>query len=106
MASAAAEQFNQLCKPPPFKPLPSLSMETSQRNRCSQSPIALLRSFRNEMLAPVRWRESIHHMIRDGAQTFVEIGNGEVLSGLVKRIDNAVTRVVVQSAETLEAFAE
>jgi [acyl-carrier-protein] S-malonyltransferase len=44
----------------------------------------------NQLTHRVRWTESIHYMISEGISTFIEIGNGVVLSGLVKRIDRAV----------------
>ncbi len=37
------------------------------------------------LLAPVRWRETILALQADGAEDFVELGPGEVLSGLVRR---------------------
>ena len=43
-----------------------------------------------QLINPVRWEESIMNMITDGATTFVEIGPGKVLQGLVKRINNDV----------------
>jgi [acyl-carrier-protein] S-malonyltransferase len=39
-----------------------------------------------QLTSPVRWEESIRAMIRDGADTFYEVGPGRVLQGLVKRI--------------------
>ena len=46
-----------------------------------------------QLTNPVRWEESIRNMASDGATTFVEIGPGKVLQGLVKRIrSDAVTR--------------
>lgn len=39
-----------------------------------------------QLTSPVRWEESIIHMVRDGAEKFIEIGPGKVLQGLVKRI--------------------
>ncbi|HXF99807.1 MAG TPA: ACP S-malonyltransferase, partial [Bacteroidota bacterium] len=39
-----------------------------------------------QLTSPVRWEESIVHMVRDGADRFIEIGPGKVLQGLVKRI--------------------
>jgi len=39
---------------------------------------------------PVRWRESINNMINLGVDSFIEMGPGKVLSGLVKRIDRNV----------------
>lgn len=45
-----------------------------------------------QLTYPVRWEESVIHMVRDGAQKFVEVGPGKVLQGLVKRIaSNATT---------------
>ena len=43
---------------------------------------ALLR----QVASPVRWQETIERMIGDGIETFVEIGAGKVLAGLVRRI--------------------
>ena len=39
---------------------------------------------------PVRWRESINNMISAGINSFIEMGPGKILSGLVKRIDRNV----------------
>ena len=39
-----------------------------------------------QLTSPVRWEESIANMAADGATTFVELGPGKVLQGLVKRI--------------------
>jgi [acyl-carrier-protein] S-malonyltransferase len=43
-----------------------------------------------QLISPVQWEESVMHMITDGAATFVEIGPGKVLQGLVKRINGNV----------------
>ena len=43
-----------------------------------------------QLVSPVRWDESVTRMIADGAATFVEIGPGKVLQGLVKRINGNV----------------
>ena len=45
-----------------------------------------------QLTSPVRWVESIRFMIEQGVTTFVEIGPGDVLSGLIRRIDRGVTR--------------
>ena len=44
---------------------------------------------------PVRWRESILNMIKQGNKKFIEIGPGKVLSGLVKRIDRNVELIQI-----------
>ncbi|SFW69966.1 [acyl-carrier-protein] S-malonyltransferase [Sinomicrobium oceani] len=40
-----------------------------------------------QLTAPVKWTQSIQHMIADGATLFTEVGPGKVLQGLVKKID-------------------
>lgn len=44
----------------------------------------------NQLTHRVRWTESIKYLISEGVTEFFEIGNGSVLSGLVKRIDRGV----------------
>lgn len=39
-----------------------------------------------QLTAPVRWTQSVQHMVSDGATRFVEVGPGKVLQGLVKKI--------------------
>ncbi len=59
-----------------------------------------------QIVAPVRWTESVQAMIADGAQTFVEIGAGNVLSGLVRRIDRSTNRIAVNDADSLRDFVQ
>lgn len=40
----------------------------------------------NQLTAPVRWTQTIEHMVADGATQFTECGPGNVLQGLVKKI--------------------
>ncbi|MBT8377430.1 MAG: ACP S-malonyltransferase [Bacteroidia bacterium] len=49
----------------------------------------------SQLTAPVRWTQSVQQMISDGATKFIEVGPGNVLQGLVKKID--------RSAETASA---
>ena len=41
----------------------------------------------SQLTAPVRWTQSVQQMITDGATLFTEVGPGNVLQGLVKKID-------------------
>lgn len=43
-----------------------------------------------QLTAPVKWTQSVQNMIKDGARSFIEVGPGNVLQGLVKKIDRNV----------------
>lgn len=59
---------------------------------------ALLR----QVSRPVRWEESMRALMAEGCDTFVEVGPGKVLSGLLKQIDRSVTILNVEDAASLE----
>lgn len=40
-----------------------------------------------QLTAPVKWTQSVQQMVKDGARQFIEVGPGNVLQGLVKKID-------------------
>jgi len=52
--------------------------------------------------SPVRWRESVIYMIKNGVTNFIEIGPGKVLSGLVKRIDKTINVNTINKLEDLK----
>ncbi|AVQ99012.1 ACP S-malonyltransferase [Oceanobacillus sp. M65] len=57
-----------------------------------------------QLYSPVRFEESIRHMLNEGVDAFVEVGNGKVLSGLVKKIDKSVKTFAVQDTASLHEF--
>jgi [acyl-carrier-protein] S-malonyltransferase len=72
------------------------------------SPIGTATAVRNALLrqvaSPVRWVESVQRMISMGVRRFVEVGPGNVLTGLIKRIDSSVELVNVSDVASIEAF--
>lgn len=52
---------------------------------------AIKRNLIAQLTAPVRWTECVQAMVADGADTFTELGPGNVLQGLVKKIASGVT---------------
>jgi [acyl-carrier-protein] S-malonyltransferase len=52
--------------------------------------------------APVLWTQTIQRMVADGFDTFVEVGTGNVLSGLVKRIDRSAACYPAGTVEGIE----
>ncbi|MBP3038310.1 ACP S-malonyltransferase [Bacillaceae bacterium Marseille-Q3522] len=59
-----------------------------------------------QLYSPVLWEDSIHRMIALGVSTFIEIGPGKVLSGLVKKIDRSVTTYAIFDEETCHSAIE
>ena len=59
-----------------------------------------------QLTAPVRFTQAAQALMRDGAHTFVEVGPGNVLSGLVKRIDRSVKTISVSTPEALDKLEE
>ena len=43
-----------------------------------------------QLTAPVRWTQTVKNMIADGCTSFTEVGPGQVLQGLVKKVDRTV----------------
>lgn len=53
---------------------------------------------------PVRWQTIVENMIKDGVDTFIEIGVGKTLTGLIKRIDDSVKAFKVETPADFEAL--
>ncbi|MED1520346.1 ACP S-malonyltransferase [Bacillus safensis] len=56
-----------------------------------------------QLYSPVRFEESVDRLIDLGVTTFIEIGPGKVLSGLVKKVNRRLTTISVSDQETIEA---
>lgn len=59
-----------------------------------------------QVTAPVRWTESIRAMLDDGIATFIEFGPGNVLAGLLRRIEPSAKAVSVNSVKGLNNALE
>ena len=63
--------------------------------------------FKNKMpkqiYSSVHWTQTIENMIKDGVDTFIEIGPGKVLAGLNRKIDSSVKSYNIYDKESLES---
>lgn len=57
-----------------------------------------------QVYSPVLWEDSVRYLIEQGVDTFVEIGSGTVLAGLIKKIDKNVRIISVNSISALDAL--
>lgn len=59
--------------------------------KAETSSAAIKENLIAQLTAPVRWTQSVQNMIADGATEFIEVGPGNVLQGLIKKINKEVT---------------
>ena len=55
-----------------------------------------------QVSSPVRWDESVRRLLADNLTTFVEVGPGKVLTGLIRKIDKNVVTCNVEDRDSLE----
>lgn len=59
-----------------------------------------------QLESPVRWTESVQAMVANGITTFIECGAGEVLCGLIRRIEPTATTIAINDAASLSKLEQ
>ena len=59
-----------------------------------------------QVTMPVRWEESVRLLIEEGVNTFVEVGPGRVLTGLLRQIERSVAALNIEDEKSLAATLE
>jgi len=83
-----------------LKPKPNIISNVTAKEETDVNKIKPL--LIDQITSRVRWRESIDFMIRQGVTSFLEIGPGKVLSGLVKKINRDVKILNINSIEDVK----
>lgn len=81
---------------------PFMSTVTAKVEPAQKLGVLLL----DQLTAPVRFTQAATELMRGGVTTFVEVGPGNVLSGLVRRIDRGVRTISVNTVESLDRAQE
>jgi [acyl-carrier-protein] S-malonyltransferase len=68
-------------------------------------PAAIRELLVRQVYSPVLWEDTIVFLTSQGVDTFIEIGSGSVLAGLIKKIDRTVTVHTINSIEAIEKFS-
>jgi [acyl-carrier-protein] S-malonyltransferase len=63
------------------------------------------RALKRQVSRPVRWQETIEQLLDQGVRTFVEVGPGKVLLGLIRSIDKSVTMLNAEDEKSVENAA-
>jgi [acyl-carrier-protein] S-malonyltransferase len=56
----------------------------------SSDPRVIRENLIKQLTSPVKWTQTIENMLKDGAESFTEVGPGKVLQGLIKKVDRKV----------------
>jgi [acyl-carrier-protein] S-malonyltransferase len=102
MAPAAEAMAEALEKTPPRPPIVPLIANVSAAKATVPTEIRDL--LVKQVTATVRWRECVNAMVELGVDSFVELGAGKVLSGLVRRIAPDATTVSAATPAEVEAL--
>jgi [acyl-carrier-protein] S-malonyltransferase len=102
MAPAADAMAEVLGKSPPAPPLVPVVTNVSAAK--ATDPGEIVRLLVQQVTATVRWRECVQTMLGLGVDSFVELGAGKVLAGLVRRIAPDVAAVSLSAPAEIEQF--
>ncbi len=102
MAPAADAMAEAFASTPPRAPIvPVVANVTAQK---VTGPAEIRNLLVQQVTATVRWRESVQEMAALGVDSFIELGAGKVLSGLVKRIVPDANAISAGSPADIEAL--
>jgi [acyl-carrier-protein] S-malonyltransferase len=92
LMSPAAEAFGAAIDSTPIHP-PAIPVIANVSARPLTTAAGIRAELKAQLTAPVAWTDSIRYLGQQGVDTFVEVGPGEVLLGLVKRINRQAQRI-------------
>lgn len=81
---------------------PSVPLVTNVSAKICTRPDEFREALVKQVSSPVRWLESMELLIRQGVDTFIEVGPGKVLSGLMRQISREVRCLNVEDASSLQ----
>jgi len=89
MMEPAREELAQAIESTTFS-VPICPVYQNVSAKAVSDPLEIKKNLIVQLTAPVKWTQSVQQMIVDGATEFIEVGPGNVLQGLVKKIDKNV----------------
>ena len=81
---------------------PSIPLVSNVTAHMEQQPEQVKELLGQQVYSPVRWQQSMEYMIREGVDTFVEIGPGNTLSNFAKKIDRSLHVFHVETVADLK----
>jgi [acyl-carrier-protein] S-malonyltransferase len=101
----AAEKFTPSVSMAPISS-PSKVFIPNASATITRDPEEIRQKLTEQICSPVRWQSTIEIMLGEGAATFIEVGPGKVLVGLLKRIDKSAVGLSAESPDSLAAMEQ
>ena len=105
LMNSALEGFLQALRETYFSP-PAIPVYGNVKAEPLSDVTAIRQELDRQLTRSVRWTDSMRAIIGAGAQTFIEVGAGNVLTGLLRRIDRSKARINLNSVQSLDAFLD
>jgi len=105
LMAPAAERLKSDLKTAQFHPL-RVPLVTNADAEITSSGDEARESLVRQVTLPVRWEESVRELVDQGVNTFVEVGPGRVLTGLLRQIDRSVHVFNVEDEKSLHSTLE
>lgn len=104
LMKSAADELARIISELPFRDpeVPIVVNTTAQPATTAQE---IKEELAQQLLHCVRWRHSVQYMIDHGISTFIEIGPGSVLAGLIKRIDRGVQMLNISDMSSMSVLS-
>lgn len=104
MLKGAGDKLAEVLNEVEFKKsqMPYVTNVTAQVITSETEDSEIKKLLEKQVSSPVKWQQSIECMIKEGIDTFIEIGPGRTLSGFLKKIDRSKTVINIEKIEDLE----
>jgi len=102
LMESASEKLLNMLKSIEFK-APSAPLVNNADAAFLTEPLVIKESLVRQIKEPLLWEDSVRLMADNGVDTFIEVGPGKILSGLIKRISDDVKLFNVGDKESLDA---
>jgi [acyl-carrier-protein] S-malonyltransferase len=101
LMAGAKDKVRDLLAATPIEPV-AIAVISNVTARPHGAPDEIRRRLVDQVVSPVRWEDSIRHLLQEGFRRFIELGPGTALSGFVKRIDKSAEMLNVADIPSLE----
>ena len=105
LMATALEGFLEAVRETTFSP-PEVPVIGNVAAQLLSGPDDIRQELNQQLTQSVRWTDSMRVIIEGGAQSFIEVGAGNVLTGLLRRIDRSKARVTLNTVAAFERFLE